>query len=375
MASPSASIALGCFVLATALGHWSLAWRRTWAGRYLDAISIMALSMYGLTHASSLGSIYAAQGTYQVTMIWFFPYTVRRLLVDYPPLDKLGSPMPRWSIYEAYKVWCNPRDVPDPNNDPFRGTPSSKGKHFLHVLLMITIRFLTTALIIPILAKILIGPFYVSDFSVDKIFPGLFDLTGLDIAKRAYLVFDWFWFCYNSLCIFHHILSILHVCLFRLDEPEEWPPLFGSWRKADSLRRFWGTCWHNLLSPTYIALATYLARDLLLLPQGARVTKVFVVACVYAAAAILHGLISWLDGDPKPWTFAAYYVVQFLGTAAEACVMGSTKRNAHGPLRIARGVAGWLWVVVWFLVTTSPLIYSQMASAAAPAGAPPQTGT
>ncbi|KAI6781954.1 uncharacterized protein J7T54_005165 [Emericellopsis cladophorae] len=369
MASSSSSIAIGCFLLATAFGHWSLACRRTWAGRYLDTATIMALSMYGISHASSLASIYAAQGTYQVTMIWFVPYTVRRLLVDYPPLDKLGSPIPSWSFYEAYKVWCNPRDVPGPKMDLFRGKRSSKGKHFVHMLLMITIRYLATAFIIPIFANIFIGPFYLSDFTVDKRFPRLFDLTVLDIAKRAYLVFDWFWFCYNSLCIFHHVLSILHVCIFRLDEPEEWPPLFGSLRNADSLRRFWGTFWHNLLSPTYIALATYMAREVLLLPQGARVTKIFVVACVYTAAAILHGLIAWLDGDLSPWNFAAYYVVQFLGTAAEAAVMG--RRNPHGPLRIARGVAGRLCVVVWFLVTTSPLIFSQMASA----GAPPRTGT
>ncbi len=38
---------------------------------------------------------------------------------------------------------------------------------------------------------------------------------------------------------YHECFSIIFICILRLDEPYEWPPIYGNLLEAYTVRRFW----------------------------------------------------------------------------------------------------------------------------------------
>ncbi|KAE9395791.1 hypothetical protein BT96DRAFT_1043167 [Gymnopus androsaceus JB14] len=52
---------------------------------------------------------------------------------------------------------------------------------------------------------------------------------------------------YCRLSQMYYTLAILGAVLLRLSAPEDWPPLFGSWGEAWSVRNFWGRTWHQMI--------------------------------------------------------------------------------------------------------------------------------
>ena len=74
---------------------------------------------------------------------------------------------------------------------------------------------------------------------------------GLDLLResiiRAWCVFTWFFEDYMSLSGVHDVLAIISVGILGLDEPEDWPPLFGDLNNVTSLRTWYSQFWHLML--------------------------------------------------------------------------------------------------------------------------------
>ncbi|KAI6106359.1 membrane bound O-acyl transferase family-domain-containing protein [Pisolithus thermaeus] len=52
------------------------------------------------------------------------------------------------------------------------------------------------------------------------------------------------WRCYTGLNWMHSALAVVAVGT-TLHEPQSWPPPFGKWKDAYTVRRFWGRTWHQ----------------------------------------------------------------------------------------------------------------------------------
>lgn len=70
---------------------------------------------------------------------------------------------------------------------------------------------------------------------------------------RLGICFEWVWTTYIILANAHDLCAIFHVAVIGSDYPSEWPPLFGPFYEAYSIRRFWGVFWPRLHVPTFEA--------------------------------------------------------------------------------------------------------------------------
>lgn len=116
----------------------------------------------------------------------------------------------------------------------------------------------------PVLWGILIDASY-EDFEPDKV--SFFRrLPGMPVAQvlreclvRGHVVFEAFWSAYAVYTAGYAFFSVLCVGV-GLDEPHEWPPLFGDVRESYSMRRFWVKYFDRLIYRTLKGCALLIAR-------------------------------------------------------------------------------------------------------------------
>ena len=60
-----------------------------------------------------------------------------------------------------------------------------------------------------------------------------------DMAIRLWITTTTIWAPIVLLDSIHAALAVLFICILRVDEPEDWPDLFGSPLEAFTLGRFW----------------------------------------------------------------------------------------------------------------------------------------
>ncbi len=130
-----------------------------------------------------------------------------------------------------------------------------------------------------------------------------------ELSLRVVIMLWWLVDGIVPLAVLHMSLSVVFVCLLRVDAPEEWPPLFGSPLEAYSLRRFWSRTWHRLLSPSALMWARWVSRRLGL--RGS-IEKIFVPFFVFTLSGSVHAAVAWKLGgsrlDRDMWFFWANFV-------------------------------------------------------------------
>jgi len=70
----------------------------------------------------------------------------------------------------------------------------------------------------------------------------------------AFILNNWLW-----IASYHECLSIVFIYVLRLDEPREWPPIYGNLLEAYTVRRFWAYFWHRLVYAPFRAVADRLS--------------------------------------------------------------------------------------------------------------------
>ncbi|KAK4452253.1 hypothetical protein QBC34DRAFT_457307 [Podospora aff. communis PSN243] len=164
--------------------------------------------------------------------------------------DDLPSPLP--SFIRAYKTIFNPRGIntpwstvsttpplTKPNPSPTTQTQPSPRTAFLFAQsLIILTRYLSLSFLHSIF-NVLLTP--------SSLFTNTNTATSLSLPwrTRTHLTLTFFIHNYLLLSSLHEIFSLIFVCLLRLDEPHEWPPLYGSIESAYTIRRFWREFWHR----------------------------------------------------------------------------------------------------------------------------------
>ena len=152
---------------------------------------------------------------------------------------------------------------------------------------------------------------------------------------------------------FQEGLSIFFVCVLRLDEPHEWPPMFGNILEAYTVRRFWAHFWHRLVYAPYRAAADKLSA-LVFRPEDRSTTRRFAnVALVFLISGMFHSILDWKNGMCSYWGSGVFYSVQPFGIVLESLV-----QLAWAPLpgrvfssrlwSILERALGYAWVFLWF---------------------------
>ncbi|KAF9459747.1 membrane bound O-acyl transferase family-domain-containing protein [Collybia nuda] len=142
----------------------------------------------------------------------------------------------------------------------------------------------------------------------------------------------------------HIVLSIVSVggCM---TEPKGWPPLFGNFNDAYTVRQFWGRTWHQSLRRVVSSPGKHLARRLRFSPgsQKSCYTQLFV-------AFIMHGVLHMQPTDFRPLYF---FLAQPVAMSLEAVVIAVAARiGYHSPTSVYR-IFGHIWVCCWFAFCVS----------------------
>lgn len=160
-----------------------------------------------------------------------------------------------------------------------------------------------------------------------------------------------------SLSAFHDFLAIIFIAT-GIDQPWEWPPLFGPLTEAYTMRRFWANFWHRLVYKSFNFHASTFTKALRI-PQGTSFSRILNNCLVFVLSAIMHATVTWLYGGKCAWGRGTmvFWCIQPLSFVLEGVVQYNWKQYRKSSLSWANPsvvaacerVVGYGWVVGWLM--------------------------
>ncbi|KAF4554064.1 MBOAT-like protein 5 [Elsinoe fawcettii] len=134
-----------------------------------------------------------------------------------------------------------------------------------------------------------------------------------------------------------------------------WPPLYGSWSDAWSVRQFWGVFWHQALRIPLSAMGGFLTTTIGL-RKGSLASRYVQLFLTFYVSGLLHIVadlargISWKDSGA-----ISFFCTQAFGIMAEDAVQALLARGAtQKEGRVGRKVFGYIWTAL-FLIWSTPM--------------------
>ncbi|KAF9526550.1 membrane bound O-acyl transferase family-domain-containing protein [Crepidotus variabilis] len=166
---------------------------------------------------------------------------------------------------------------------------------------------------------------------------------------------------YLTVSTLHYIYAVLSFGL-GLSDPWQWPPLFGSFWDAFTVRRFWGRVWHQMMRRFLFSITTKAAWKLGL-PRGRRLTEVFQLFLAFFISAMIH----YAGGDYMifgRWHGGSliFFSLQPLAIVVEGALIWLAHRvgiSQYIPSTLRR-LVGLLWVATWFAYTIPMMAEPQL---------------
>ncbi|KAF6816314.1 hypothetical protein CPLU01_13875 [Colletotrichum plurivorum] len=192
-------------------------------------------------------------------------------------------------------------------------------------------------------------------------------LTSHVLQLRAFMSVSWIWANFAAVETFQAGLSVLFVVVLHLDDPEDWPPLFGSFAEAWSVRRFWGRFWHRIATPTLTRWALLCVKGRWGKPRTA-LEKTTVAFGVFILSGVMHATAAWRTGQKFAGRDVWFFSANFLVIAVEIIVSWLYKRVLKGSklheaistspfLSAATRTLGFIWVFAWFFWAVPRWLY------------------
>ena len=286
-------------------------------------------------------------------------------------------PVSEWDWHRAYKICWNvrwvgtaheapsntgrPRPVPPaaaPGTDPSQEQSSSvsrsqKDSSTRRIFLLKRLLSIATIYGINMLYEHTLRNLYQfqpTDFSPPKqnYLRRLHAVSTRESILRAILVLNFIWTSWAVISAYHRALSVFFVAL-ALDQPDEWPTLYGSPWEMYSVRRFWGRFWHRSTFRTYTGYGNLVAEKALRLRRGTATHKICVEFVVFFVSGVTHALTTRMLGfRAGHWEDIAWFCANFAAILLETAFR-SLVRRVWGETsdRVGKGV-GAVWLFAFF---------------------------
>ncbi|VUC23488.1 unnamed protein product [Clonostachys rosea] len=167
---------------------------------------------------------------------------------------------------------------------------------------------------------------------------------------------------YLTLSSYHDVLAIIGVTV-GLDDPSEWPPMYGNIAEAYTVRELWSSFWHLLI---YRSFSTFSRSILSVMGVSRRhpISRYAHNAFVFFLSGIMHEMVPWLLTPDQCMKCGCHhqiwrFVLQVLGMMAEAAVQvvwSKLERWLFRPgvvqarLYVAtKRCLGYVWVLFWLM--------------------------
>jgi hypothetical protein len=147
-----------------------------------------------------------------------------------------------------------------------------------------------------------------------------------DPAFRIYLTVGTLWTNYALFTRFHDVFAIVFVSV-GLDQPEDWPALYGNIIEAYTLGRFWGKFWHKLIYRSGTSYASFVSVYILGLSRSSPLGGLFVKFFVFLLSGINHAIESGTNSCAGAWWDDIwFYLLNFTAVMMEMGVQAIVKK-------------------------------------------------
>ena len=194
----------------------------------------------------------------------------------------------------------------------------------------------------------------------------LSDITLRESLIRTFFIFHFIWGSYAEFEIVHQLHAFISVSI-GVDDPEDWPPLFGSIKDTYTLRQFWGRFWHRLVYRSYGAYGRLLSHRVLRVKKGSAMDRVVHNGTVFFLSGCAHAAVTWRLGfSCGYWEDITWFMGNFLAMYAEEAFFASItvllgenvwKRPA---VKTWGKAMGYLWVAAWLWWSLPKTMYPKM---------------
>lgn len=288
----------------------------------------------------------------------------------------------RWDFKAAYKIWNNPRWLKTRTEAPgVRRHNEQQTTLARFVLICITKLLIFWVANFLFASKIFPGhfrPLSLNDFAAEKevyVRRLLLSAEGVAVREtllRSALAIQWVFVGYILLQSCHCILALVFVALLRLDNPDEWPPFFGSPLEAYSIRRFWSKFWNRAIYRPYANYAFLLSRRVLRFAPNSRCDKLCISFMIFFISGAAHSAVSWQMGlRCGVWRDVGWFIGNFIVVAFEVALQkklqplvekrGLSRTNQSSfCLRWLLKMGGFLWVFAFSFWSVPKWQYSKI---------------
>ena len=150
--------------------------------------------------------------------------------------------------------------------------------------------------------------------------------TARETALRSWLVFHFVWSSWSIFTATHDLLAFAHVAI-GIDEPEDWPRLYGSVFEAYTMRGFWGKFWHRLVQRSYGAHGSVISRKILRLPTGSVADRICVNLSIFLTSGVVHAFITVQHGFKCGyWEDLGFFIMSYAALLGEEGAQRATSQ-------------------------------------------------
>lgn len=356
------------FAAASLLTIASLRWRRR--ARLCSIAPIGLLSFLSLASAHKLSWPLGLDITFASLVVFYLPYSIKLLALDEHTISRELSPLD-WSLVECYRTWNNPRTLPLRLSPLERTEPSNlkpRAWFMLNQAIKAAALWAFHCFVFQYLLTCAFSNVVAADFSPAMELPPVSQALQLSLHHlqvRIFMSFQWIWIAFFFLEIYHCLLAIVFVTILGFDQPEDWPPIFGSPWEASSVRGFWGRFWHRITIPTFHCYSVLISRKLLRLRPNSRLEKTVLPWLIFTMSGLSHSLVGWSLKDAALSRDILFFELNFFAVAVEIVVskakQSSTlmERFPSLPRPLCKS-AGFAWVFLFFFCTAPMWMYPKI---------------
>ena len=312
----------------------------------------------------------------------------RELLSENYDDDNCGTSrrQTRWDFKAAYKIWNNSRWLQTSNEAPGVVVSRPNAQHHTTTVTRFVFMRIAKLLIFGVAtlvfsSKIFPGhfqPLHLEDFAAEKeiyirrLFLSTEGVTMRETLLRAALAIQWVFVACILLDSCHHILALIFVGILRLDQPDEWPPCFGSPLEAYSIRRFWSKFWNRATYRPYTSYVAILSRQILRFESNSGLDKLCISFTVFLISGAAHSAVSWQAGHRcGVWRDVGWFVANFLAATCELALQKQVRplvehlelsMTVHQSrcLRLFFKLVGFFWVFTFFFWSVPKWQYAKV---------------
>ena len=271
----------------------------------------------------------------------------------------------RFDFIYFRRFWLNPRLINTPSTDTASPGKSKKQSHMVFFVLQsskLLIYYIVQTKISPVLFdEVLIDilPSEVAPYQ-QSLWRPLDGFTARECLNVTFITLSFFWTTFVYLDGTNALMAIMFV-MIGLDNPEDWPPLFGDLSQAVGLRNFWSKFWHNLPTKPYRNIGGFVSFRVFGWSPESFAHKLTIALVAFGLSGATHAFVDWEHGNPDCHLNIYWFLLNFLGCLRETFFVKILRYFAkracqEHDLRTIEGswlgkFIGYVWVCIFFCWT------------------------